>query len=161
MARATRTPVATPSPARAKLKGAAAKSARKPSPSAGAIPVTATVPKLSKDELRAQVEALERTVAKLKLKAKAMRAAARQADDRMGELEAEVSRLEDALAKASRTAPTKAPRAAGVRARKQSTPGERDPGDGVPPGVAVQDPEPLDQEAEAALASLEEKLSGE
>lgn len=161
MARAARQPMATPSPVRAKPAGAAAKPARKATSSAAATPVTAAVPKPSKDELRAQVSALEQTVAKLKLKAKAMRATARQADERMGELEAEVSRLEDALAKVSRTASAKAPRAAGVRARKQSTPGGRDPGDGVPPGVAVQDPEPLDQEAEAALASLEEKLSGE
>jgi len=105
------------------------------------------------------VEALERTVAKMKVKAKAMRAAARQADDRMTELEAEVSRLEDALAKATRAAPAKMPRAAAARPRKQSR--ELDPGDAVPPGVAVQEPAPLDQEAEAARASLEENLSGE
>ena len=97
------------------------------------------------------MEALEGTVARMKAKAKAMRDAARQADARMTELEAEVTRLEGALAKA--------PRAAAVRPRKQ--PRERDPGDAVPPGVAVQDPAPLDLEAEAALASLEEKLSGE
>lgn len=48
-----------------------------------------------------------------------------------------------------------------MRARKQSTPGRRDPGDGVPPGVAVQEHKPLAQEAETALASLEEKLFGE
>ncbi|MGI4798514.1 MAG: hypothetical protein ACRYG8_31615 [Janthinobacterium lividum] len=59
---------------------------------------------------------MEQTVAKLKLKTKAMRTVARQADDRMGELEAEVSRLEDALAKARRAAPAKTPLAAGVRA---------------------------------------------
>ena len=158
MARAARPPVATPSPVRAKPAGTAAKPARKPSPSPGATPATAAVPKPSKDELRAQVEALERTIAKLKLKVKVMRADARQADDRMGELEAEVSRLEGALTKASRTAPAKAaPRAAAVRARKQPA-ARRDPGDGVPPGVAVQQAEPLDAEAEAALASLEENL---
>jgi len=31
----------------------------------------------------------------------------------------------------------------------------------VPPGVAVQEPAPLDPEAEAALANLEENMSGE
>jgi hypothetical protein len=51
------------------------------------------------------------------------------------------------------------PRAAAARPRKQSR--ELDPGDAVPPGVAVQEPTPLDQEAEAARASLEENLSGE
>ncbi len=88
-----------------------------------------------------------------------MRAAARQAGARIAELEAEVSRLEGALAKATRAAPAKTPRAAATRPRKQSR--ELDPGDAVPPGVAVQEPAPLDPEAEAARASLEEKLSGE
>ena len=38
----------------------------------------------------------------------------------------------------------------------------RDPGDAVPPGVAVQDPGPLDEEARRAQASLQSQLhSGE
>ncbi|MGI4744813.1 MAG: hypothetical protein ACRYFY_02035 [Janthinobacterium lividum] len=45
--------------------------------------------------------------------------------------------------------------------RKQSKPGERNQDDAAPEGVAAKDPEPLDAEAEAALASLEEELSGE
>jgi len=69
-----------------------------------------------------------------------MRAAARQAGARIAELEAEVSRLEGALAKATRAAPAKTPRAAATRPRKQSR--ELDPGDAVPPGVAVQEPAP-------------------
>lgn len=84
-----------------------------------------------------------------------MHAAAKQADERMTEFEAEVTRLESAFAKANRAAPDKA-----LRARKQP-PRDIDPGDGVPPGVAVLEPEPLDAGAEAARASLEEKLSGE
>ena len=142
----------TPVPARAKP-------AKRLSPSPRPAAVTATVPKPSKDELRAQVEALERTVATLKAKAKVMRAAARQADARMTELETEVTRLEGDLAKAGRAAPAKAPRAAAARPSKQSR--ELDPGDAVPPGVTVQEPAPLDAEAEAARASLEENLSGE
>lgn len=153
MARAARPSVTAPAPARAKPAG---KLPSSPRPAT----VTAGVPKPSKDELRAQVEALERTVATLKAKAKVMRAAARQADARTTELEAEVTRLEGALVKASRAAPAKAPRTAAAHPRKQP-PGERDPGDGVPPGVAVKESEPLDAEAEAALASLEENLSGE
>ena len=159
MARAARPPVTTPSPTRAKAAGPATKPVKKPASLPKPSPTAAAVLKPSKDELRAQVEALEGTVARMKAKAKAMRNAARQADARMTELEAEVTRLEGALAKASLTAPAKAPRAAAVRPRKQ--PRERDPGDAVPPGVVVQDPAPLDLEAEAALASLEEKLSGE
>ena len=39
---------------------------------------------------------------------------------------------------------------------------ERDPGDAVPPGVAVKDPEPPDDEARQVQASLESRLhSGE
>lgn len=161
MARAAKPTPTKTAPTRGKPVAVATRPARKLPPSPKPAAVTAAVPKPSKDELRAQVEALERTVARMKAKAKVMRAATRQADERLGELEAEVSRLESALAKASRTAPAETPRAAAVRARKQPTPGERDPGDGVPPGVAVQQAEPLDLEAEAALASLEERLSGE
>jgi hypothetical protein len=36
-----------------------------------------------------------------------------------------------------------------------------DPGDAVPPGVAVQEPAPLDAEAEIARENLEEKLGSE
>lgn len=78
---------------------------------------------------------------------------------RIAELEAEVTRLEGALAKAAPATLAKAPRAAAARPSKQSR--ELDPGDAVPPGVAVQEPAPLDPEAEAALANLEENMSGE
>ena len=36
-----------------------------------------------------------------------------------------------------------------------------DPGDAMPPGVAVQQPQPLDEEAVAARDALDEHLSGE
>ena len=99
MARAAQPLVMPPSPARTKPAATANKPARAPSPLPKAASVTAAVPKLSKDELRAQVEALERTIARMKAKAKVMRAAARQADDRMTELEAEVTRLRVPLPK--------------------------------------------------------------
>jgi hypothetical protein len=48
-----------------------------------------------------------------------------------------------------------------LRAKRQSR--EIDPGDAVPPGgvtgVAVQEPAPLDEQAETALENLEEHLS--
>jgi hypothetical protein len=78
---------------------------------------------------------------------------------RIAELEAEVTRLEGTLAKAAPATLAKAPRAAAICPRKQ--PRALDPGDAVPPGVAVQEPAPLDPEAEAALANLEENMSGE
>lgn len=97
MARAARLTVTPPSPALSRPADAAAKPAKKLSPSSKPTAVTAAVPKLSKDELHAQVEALEGTVATLKGKAKVMRAAVRQVGARMTELEAEVTRLEGAL----------------------------------------------------------------
>jgi hypothetical protein len=38
---------------------------------------------------------------------------------------------------------------------------EIDPGDAVPPGVAVEEPAPPDAEAEAARESLDDQLGGE
>jgi hypothetical protein len=38
---------------------------------------------------------------------------------------------------------------------------EIDPGDAVPPGVAVEEPAALDLEAETALENLEEHLGGQ
>ena len=59
--------------------------------------------------------------------------------------------------------PVAAPAAAEKVVRRGRPPRSReiDPGDAVPPGVAVLDPEPLDAEAEAARDALEENLSGE
>jgi hypothetical protein len=42
-------------------------------------------------------------------------------------------------------------------ARQVGSPGERDPGDAVPPGVAVQSPAPLNATDQAALEKLEPK----
>jgi hypothetical protein len=44
---------------------------------------------------------------------------------------------------------------------RRATHREIDPGDSVPPGVAVEEPAPLDLEAETALANLEERLVDE
>jgi hypothetical protein len=41
--------------------------------------------------------------------------------------------------------------------RQVGSPGERDPGDAVPPGVAVQSPAPLNATDQAALEKLEPK----
>lgn len=124
-------------------------------PRAAAAPVAERAPKVSKDELRAQVEKLDRTIATLRAKARETTRAAKGAAARIAELEAEVARLEAAAAR--QAAPPKPAKTARPRAK---APG-RDPGDSVPPGVAVQEPEPLDAEAEAAREALEEHLSGE
>lgn len=114
-------------------------------------------PKVSKDELRAQVEKLEQLVANLRAKSREANKAAKAATARISELEAEVAQLEkkagaSVSASAPQVQPTKPP-----RARRRGR--EIDPGDAVPPGVAVQEPAPLDEEAETALENLEEHLS--
>ena len=114
-------------------------------------------PKVSKDELRAQVEKLERTVATL-------RARSRDA----------VRAVKEALSQGSRSwrpglRPSRPPRPpspcqagwdkpaakVGRADRRRGRPGarrgqalsdDRDPGDAVPPGVAVAEPEPMDEE---------------
>jgi hypothetical protein len=124
------------------------------------VPATAgPVPKISKDELRAQVEKLELSVASLRTKNREANRAAKTAAARIAELENEVARLEKKAA--FQAAPGKrgsipaSPGRSGRRSRAI------DPGDAVPPGVAVEEPAPLDREAETALENLEEHLSGD
>ncbi len=115
-------------------------------------------PKLSKDELRSQVEKLEATVITQRAKSRDANRALKAATARIAELEAQVARLERSLV-ASRKAPGRPPaRQTGARRERSRT---IDAGDAVPPGVAVMDPAPLDAEAEAALENLEEHLGGE
>lgn len=106
---------------------------------------------VSKGDLRAQVEKLEQTAATLRVKSREANRTNKQANARIAELEEEVARLEKQVASQSGAAKRGATRAA----RKSR---DIDPGDAVPPGVAVQEPEPLDQEAETAKESLEEHL---
>ncbi len=122
-----------------------------------AVPVAAPAPapKLSKDELRAQVEKLEQANAALRMKSQDTNKATKAAAKRIAELEAQVAQLEKAAAARPAPAnPSPKPKAAAA------TPGKRraraiDPGDAVLPGVAVKDPAPMDEEAEAALETLE------
>ena len=105
------------------------------------------MPKLSKEELRARVDLLERTVATLRTKNREFRAAAKAATGRVAELELELAQRPHG--------------AAAEKPRRTRRPREIDPGDAVPPGVAVLDPEPMDAEARAAHDALEEHLSHE
>ena len=117
-------------------------------------------PRSNTDALREQVEALERTVVRLQA--------------RIDELESRLAAMED---RASRPAVTPS-RTAARGSRRDAAPvdtvpadaapprsrrggrlsPERDPGDAVPPGVAVREPEPMDGEAAAALENLEDRL---
>lgn len=113
-------------------------------------------PKVSKDELRAQVEKLARVNANLRAKNKELKRAASEATDRIAHLEGKLSRQERHAAKpdASR---------AGRKPRRQpaiETP-DHDPGDAVPPGVAVQEPQPLGEADQAVLDHLNEELAPE
>ena len=119
-------------------------------------PATPSASKVSKDELRAQVEKLEQLVAGLRARSREANKAAKAATTKIAELEAKVAQLEKKAARPA-SMPVRQPKPAKpVRAQRRSR--EIDPGDGVPPGVAVQEPAPLDEEAETALENLEEHL---
>ena len=126
--------------------------------------------KISKDELRAQVEKLEGTVTALRTRSREAVRAAKQVAARIEELEAQVAGLEKQAAKPSAAASptrTRAPATAVAsppapkatrsgRGRRLSR--ERDPGDAVPPGVAVEEAEPMDKEATVAFENLQAHL---
>ena len=98
------------------------------------------------------METLERANATLRAKNRDANRAAKTAAARIAELEDQVAQLEKRVASAERQS---APSAASPRKRRSR---EIDPGDAVPPGVAVQEPAPLDEEAETALENLTEHL---
>lgn len=108
---------------------------------------------ISKGELRAQIEKLEKVIATLRAKSRESNKATKAAMSRISELEGQVAKLEKIATTASVSARAAEPK----RARRRSR--EIDPGDAVPPGVAAQDPAPLDEEAKAALENLEEHLA--
>ena len=152
---------AKPAKAAVAAKPVAAAKAKPPAaatpvaPRRQAVAVPAPAPKLSKDELRAQVEKLEQANAALRMKSQDTNKATKAAAKRIAELEAQVAQLEKAAAaRPAPASPSPKPKAAAA------TPGKRraraiDPGDAVLPGVAVKDPAPMDEEAEAALETLE------
>ena len=119
-------------------------------------PATPTrVPPPSKGELRAQIVTLETANATLKVKSREANRAAKLAGRRITELEGQVAQLEAAATKMlDRVDVPKDVKPA----RRGKLPGRArtiDPGDAVPPGVAVQQPQPLDEEAVAARDALE------
>ncbi len=167
-ARAAKPPAAAPTPTPRKPASAApAQVASKPTAGRGklaAAPATtaipARVPPPSKGELRAQIEKLEAANATLKAKSREANRAAKIAARRIAELEDQVAQLETAAAKPVAPVPSP-PEAKPARRGRLGRSKIIDPGDAVPPGVAVQEPEPLDEKAQAARDALEEHLSGE
>lgn len=97
--------------------------------------------------------------AALKVKAGEANRATKIAARRIAELEAEIQQLYQASAKVvlptEPLLPVKPPRAPSTRRNKTIG-----PGDAVPPGVAVQEPEPIDAKVSAARAARKENLSG-
>ncbi len=159
--RSTKAPVAKRKPGRPPGSKTLSKAAAKPAPKTGRRtatpkPVATAVPKLSKEELRDQVEKLERSVATLRARSRDATRAAKTSAARIAELEAQVAQFETAAA--AKPAPAEqAPKPArATRPRRRSR--DIDPGDAVPPGVAVVEPAPLDEEAETALENLEAHL---
>ena len=125
----------------------------------GALPAAAPrVPPPTKGELRAHIEKIEAANAALKAKGREANRAAKLAARRIAELEEQLDQLQ---AKATKTAAS-APSSKDADAKRQQRPTGRkkafDPGDAVPPGVAVQEAEPLDAEAAAAREALEKNL---
>ena len=139
----------TATPAKTPAKPTKATAAAKPQQAVAAP----AAPKLSKDELRTRVETLERANATLRTKNRDANRAAKTAAARIAELEDQVAQLEKRVASAQRKAE---PSAASPRKRRSR---EIDPGDAVPEGVAVQEPAPLDEEAETVLENLTEHLA--
>jgi hypothetical protein len=135
-------------PAKAPTKVTNAAAAPKPAPVA-----TAPAVKLSKDELRVQVEKLERANATLRAKNREANSTAKTANVRIAELEKIVAGLEK---KAAQATPAKVEKAAAKLTRVKRQSGKVSSGAAMPPDMAVQEPAP--HEAEAALEHREEQL---
>ena len=118
-------------------------------------PRAGVVVKVSKDELRAQVQRLTTSMEKLRAKAREATKAAKAAASRIADLEEQVAQFER---HARSAAPDPEPKVAGGKGGRRSRTG-RDPGDAVPPGVAVEEPLPLDEEAETVRENLEHHLT--
>jgi len=176
MARAAQTSKTTKSPAPArgrKTAGMTSAATKVDAKKSGATKVTrspallkrnggqaSTELKNSREELLTRVEKLERANTALRARSRETERIAKEALERL-------ETVEDQLTKLKRTSTEKAaPRKASKKQPAPSAGGRRrvhdiDPGDAVPPGVAVAEAEPLDEAAEIARVNLEEHLSGE
>ncbi len=105
------------------------------------------------------MEELQAAKAALQAKGREASRAAKLAERRIAELEAQVEHLQEEAAK---TAVPAVQEEEAKRPRRGRPPGRKnaiDPGDAVPPGVAVEEPEPMDPEAEAARDALDKHLT--
>lgn len=113
-------------------------------------PASTATPNVSKADLQALVDRLSRSNTNLRARNRASKEAARTAEARIFELEEQLVRLEKELAVA-----------AAQPARRRPRRREIDPGDAVPPGVAVEKPTAPDLEAETIRENLDRHLTGE
>ena len=107
----------------------------------------------------AVMEELQAAKAALQAKGREASRAAKLAEHRIAELEAQVEHLQEEAAK---TAVRAVQEEEAKRPRRGRPPGRKnaiDPGDALPPGVAVEEPEPMDPEAEAARDALDKHLT--
>ena len=87
-----------------------------------------------------------------------MNRALKAANSRIAELETELAALQQqAAAPPPAAEPAETPKM--PRRARGSRKAAIDPGDAVPPGVAVQEPQELDEEAQAARDALDDNLS--
>ncbi len=111
---------------------------------------------MTKDELQARVGKLERANSNLRAKNRELTRAARESDEQVASLEQELRRLERKSAPKPDSDAPKPRRRRRADAHADADRPERDPGDAVPPGVAVETPEPLGEEDERVKERLEE-----
>lgn len=117
-------------------------------------------PSMTKDELRVRVEKLERANAMLRSKNKELKQALAEAQDRLDSLEAGQTTARPARPRGGRPATARPVGSTNdldqeerrFRRRRR----EIDPGDGVPPGVAPEEPAPLTETDRQVLEQLEE-----
>lgn len=100
---------------------------------------------------------LERANATLRARSRDAGRAAKTAAARIAELEDHVARLGKQVRAQERDTGGDQP-AASREGRRRARHRDIDPGDAVPPGVAVEETAPLDSEAETARDSLEANL---
>lgn len=133
---------------------------RKKSATPNKMPETARqalAPRIRRAAMREQLEKLEQDNAMLVAQSEEMSEAAKAAAARIAELEDQVAQLERQLA-AQRADAGENRAASPAKGRRRTHYHEIDPGDSVPPGVAVEEPVAPDPEVENARVNLERHL---
>ena len=157
--RRTRRPIATGAKTSVRAKGSALRKAH--APPRRVMTKKRSMPGVGMDELRGQIEKLARDNAMLVAQSKEVGEVAAAAAARIAELEGRVARLEKQLAGKATDAGNGQAESPPRPRRRRAHHREIDPGDAVPPGVAVEEPAALDLEAETARENLEHHFGGE